>query len=99
MRLAVIASMKSGLEQFIYREIDGLAARGIAICLFPTKHRPGLYNPRPEWDCQRWTRWKVLACQPLRLLSMPIRYIVVLIQAIRYRAMAILCWPRISRPR
>ena len=35
MRLAVIASMKSGLEQFIYREIDEFAAEGIAICLFP----------------------------------------------------------------
>ena len=86
MRLAVIASMKSGLEQFIYREIDGLATRGIAIRLFPTKHRPGLYNPRPEWDCQHWHWWKVLASQPLRLLSMPIAYFRALIIAIRYRA-------------
>src|SRR4051794_33841339 len=86
MRLAVIASMKSGLEQFIYREIDELAERGIAIRLFPTKHRPGLYNPPPEWDCQRWSWWKVLGCQPGRVLRMPILYIRALVSAIRYSA-------------
>jgi glycosyltransferase involved in cell wall biosynthesis len=78
--------MKSGLEQFIYREIDELAERGIAIRLFPTKHRPGLYNPPPEWDCQSWSWWKVLGCQPWRMLRMPIRYIRVLVSAIRYWA-------------
>ena len=86
MRLAVIASLKSGLEQFIYREIDELTNRGISIRLFPTKHRAGLYNPRPEWDCQRWSWWKVLGSQPLRLLRMPLTYIRALIIAIRYRA-------------
>ncbi|HEX4412601.1 MAG TPA: glycosyltransferase family 4 protein [Lacipirellulaceae bacterium] len=79
--------MKRGLEQFIYREIDGLASRGIAVRLFPTKHRPGLYNPPPEWDCQRWHWSAVLASQPLRLLSRPMAYIRALIIAIRYRAL------------
>lgn len=86
MRLAVIASMKSGLEQFIYREIDGLAARGMTIRLFPTKHRRGLYNPRPEWECQSWHWLAVLGSQPLRLLRMPVAYVRALMIAIRYRA-------------
>jgi len=84
MRLGVIASMKKGLEHFIYREVCGLADRGATISLFPTKQGPGLYNPRPEWNVARWSTWSVLLCQPLRFCAMPIRYLAVLLEAIRY---------------
>ena len=54
MHIGVIASMKKGLEHFIYREVCELARAGATISLFPTKHRHGLYNPRPDWRVYRW---------------------------------------------
>jgi colanic acid/amylovoran biosynthesis glycosyltransferase len=86
MRLAVIASMKSGLEHFVHREMCELSRRGIAISLLPTKHGPGLYSPRPEWNVCTWRAWRVAASQPWRLVQMPLRYLAVLMTAIRYRA-------------
>ncbi len=87
MHLGVIASMKKGLEHFIYREVSELARRGARISLFPTKHEPGLYNPRPEWEVDRWRTAAVVLCQPLRFLAMPKRYWSALLAAIRYRAL------------
>lgn len=78
--------MKVGLGQFIYREISALAQRGAKVSLFPTKHRRGLYNPRPEWHVEQWSIWSVLLSQPLRLASMPFRYLSVLCEALRYGA-------------
>lgn len=86
MHLGIIASMKKGLEQFIYREVCALEARGAKITIFPTKHAPGLYNPRPEWQVARWHLVAVLLCQPLRFLQMPARYLATLVTAVRYRA-------------
>ncbi len=87
MRIAVIASMKRGLEHFVYREMCELARRGVAIGLFPTKQGPGLYGPRPEWDVCHWRTWRVVASQPARFLRMPLRYLTLLVTAIRYRAL------------
>jgi colanic acid/amylovoran biosynthesis glycosyltransferase len=86
MHIGVIASMKKGLEQFIYREVCALEACGASITIFPTKHAPGLYNPKPTWLVVRWQLAAVLLCQPLRFLQMPVRYTSVLVTAIRYRA-------------
>jgi colanic acid/amylovoran biosynthesis glycosyltransferase len=86
MHLAVVASMKKGLEQFIYREIRALAANGATISLFPTKHGPGLYNPPPEWRVHRWHMAAVLLSQPWRFLRAPMRYAATLAQSIRDRA-------------
>jgi colanic acid/amylovoran biosynthesis glycosyltransferase len=83
MHIGVIASMKSGLAHFIYREVSELASQGATISLFPTKQRPGLYNPRPEWKVYRWSAWRVILCQPLRFVRMPLRYLTVLVAAIR----------------
>jgi glycosyltransferase involved in cell wall biosynthesis len=86
MHIGFIVSMKVGLGQFIYREISSLEERGAKVSLFPTKHWPGLYNPRPSWHVERWSTWSVLLSQPLRFASMPIRYIRVLCEALRYGA-------------
>ena len=86
MHLGVIASMRNGLEHFVYREVSELANQGAAISLFPCKHRRGMYNPRPEWKFYPWRIWQVLLCQPLRFLAMPFRYLTVLFEAIRYGA-------------
>lgn len=82
MHLGIIASLKSGLAHFIYREVSELAGQGATISLFPTKQRQGLYNPRPEWTFHRWSAWRVILCQPLRLASMRARYLSVLWKAI-----------------
>lgn len=87
MHLGVIASLKKGLEHFIYREVCALADQGATISLFPTKHGPGLYNPRPEWNVARWSAWSAVLSQPLRCLAMPVRYLTVLMEALRYGAL------------
>jgi glycosyltransferase involved in cell wall biosynthesis len=86
MHLGIIASMKNGLEHFVYREMCELAARGCEMSLFPTKQRSGLYNPQPGWSVYSWRAWRVLWSQPWRFLRRPIRYITLLIEALRYRA-------------
>jgi glycosyltransferase involved in cell wall biosynthesis len=84
MHIGIIASMKKGLEHFIYREVCGLADQGAEISIYPTKHRRGLYNPRPEWPVHRWRAWSVILTQPLQFLAMPVRYLSVLVSAIKY---------------
>jgi glycosyltransferase involved in cell wall biosynthesis len=86
LQLGVIASMKSGLEHFVYRELNDLAERDASISLLPTMHRPGLYNPRPEWNFHPWKAWAVVLSQPWRCLVDPVRYVSVLLTAIRHRA-------------
>jgi glycosyltransferase involved in cell wall biosynthesis len=87
MHIGVIVSMKAGLEHFIYREVCALSRRGATISLFPTKQRRGLYNPPPEWNVHPWRAWSVVLSQPRRFLSMPVRYLKVLVEAIRYGAL------------
>src|SRR5262245_55317413 len=86
MHIGVIASMKKGLEHFIYREVRELARAGVAITVLPTKHAPGLYMPDAEWRVVRWRLWAVSFSQLWRLLQMPLRYLSVLLTAVRYRA-------------
>jgi glycosyltransferase involved in cell wall biosynthesis len=75
MRVAVIASMKKGLEHFVYRELLLFTAQGLSIKLFPTKYQRGLYNARPEWALHRWHPFAVVLLQPYFFLRMPIRYL------------------------
>lgn len=86
LRVGVIASLKRGLEHFIDRELRLLEEADCRIDLFPAKHRPGLYNPRPGWRFHPWSAWRVLAVQPLRLLADPARYLRTLADAVRHRA-------------
>lgn len=82
MHIGVIASMKKGLEHFIYRELLFIAAEGMTISLFPTKHQPGLYNPPDEWNVQRWRPWGVALLQPYFFLLAPLRYLRLLREAL-----------------
>jgi glycosyltransferase involved in cell wall biosynthesis len=87
LKLGIIVSMKTGLGQFVYREICQLQKRGAMISLFPLKHRRGLYNPRPEWATCYWTALGVVLSQPLRWVMMPARYVAVLAEALRHGAL------------
>jgi len=94
MRIAVIASMKRGLEHFVFRELMSLEKRGLSISLYPTKQGPGLYNPKPEWDVLRWRPLAVVAAQPRCFLRAPATYLRLLREAVAMRAIVdfLLAW-------
>jgi glycosyltransferase involved in cell wall biosynthesis len=81
MRVGVIASMKKGLEHFIFRELVFLEREGLAVSLFPTKYGPGLYDAQSSWELFRWRPAVVLALQLWYLLSAPVRYLRLLYEA------------------
>jgi colanic acid/amylovoran biosynthesis glycosyltransferase len=87
MRVGVIASMKKGLEHFIYRELLLFAAQGCSLSLFPTKYQLGLYNARAEWALHRWHPVVVMLWQPYFFLKAPLRYLRILRQAVSTRAL------------
>ncbi|MCE9556644.1 MAG: glycosyltransferase family 4 protein [Planctomycetes bacterium] len=87
MRIAAIASMKRGLEQFIYRELEHIERAGADISLFPTKSRPGLYNPRPSWRVHRWSPLRAMLWQPWCFLCHPWTYVSLLVHALKLRAL------------
>jgi colanic acid/amylovoran biosynthesis glycosyltransferase len=88
MRIGAIATMKMGLEHFVYRELCFFSAAGVAISLFPTKRRPGLYNPPDHWRVCGWSILSVILAQPLCFLRAPRRYLELLAAALRDRALA-----------
>lgn len=94
MRVAVIASMKRGLEHFVYRELTSLEKRGMSISLYPTKQATGLYNPKPEWDVHRWRPLGVLAAQPRSFVRAPGIYLRLLREAAAMGALVdfLLAW-------
>jgi colanic acid/amylovoran biosynthesis glycosyltransferase len=86
MHIGVIASMKKGLEHFIYRELTVFSGQGAQISLFPTKFNPGLYNAPDGWHLHRWNLLLVALMQPLFFLTSPLRYVQLLREAIETRA-------------
>ena len=87
MRIGVIASMKKGLEHFVYRELLVFTAQGFSISLFPTKYQLGLYNARDEWALYRWHPLVVVLWQSYFFLRAPIRYLRLLREALATRAL------------
>ncbi len=85
-RIGVIANMKTGLEHFVYRELVFLAAQGFAISLFPTRYNKGLYHPPNDWRLHIWKAWLVALLQPYFFLRAPVRYIRLLLEAIKFSA-------------
>ena len=95
MHIAVIASLKQGLEHFISRELGVLADEGCEISLFPTKYKAGgLYEPRQDWKFYPWSMLMVLALQPWFLLRHPLLYVRLLREAIALRGLVdfLLAW-------
>ncbi len=84
--IGVIASMKRGLEHFVYREMMMFEEEGAAISVFTTKYQPGSYNPRDHWRLYRCSALWVLLWQPVFLLSSPRKYLRLLLHAIRMSA-------------
>ena len=94
MHVAVIASMKRGLEHFIYREMLAFSKLGVRVSLFPTKFQTGLYNARPEWTLHRWNLVRVLLDQPRQLARQPMLYLRLLFHALSMGALVelLLAW-------
>jgi glycosyltransferase involved in cell wall biosynthesis len=94
LHIAVIATMKYGLDHFIYREISVFAAQGASITIFPTKHELGLYNAREEWKVHHWQPLAVVLMQPFFLVRSPGRYLRLLWEALTVGALTdfVLAW-------
>jgi glycosyltransferase involved in cell wall biosynthesis len=94
MNIAVILSMKHGMEHFVYRELSVIAEQGAEIVLFPTKTQPGPYMPKPEWHTLHWNPLAVLLCQPYYACRSPRAYFSLLGQAIHLHALVdfVIAW-------
>ena len=86
LRIGVIASLKRGVEQFIYRELTHLEHRGARVTLYPTKFGDGLYAPKDSWNVARWTLLGILLAQPFGFFRQPGRYLKALGVAISHGA-------------
>lgn len=75
MDIAVITSMKNGLNHFVYRELLVFSEQGVSIYLFPTKYQLGLYNKRKEWGIVHWNPIIVVLYQVYFFLMSPLKYI------------------------
>lgn len=87
MHVGVIATMKNGLELFVYRELGVMFRQGVSISLFPTKFQHGLYNAHPDWQVYRWTILKLLWGHLSFLLRRPGVYLRVLREALGVKAL------------
>lgn len=85
--IAYIVSMASGLEAFIYREIEALFDHGLNVVLFATKHRRGdIFSPKPAWECYDPQTLSIAIRLPLLLFGALFRP-VLLWHAIRHRGL------------
>ena len=84
--IAIVASMKRGLEHFIYRDVTHLEQTGVTISIYPTKYGHGLYAPSETWRVIRWSLISILLAQPAAFLRAPGRYIHALSIALKHRA-------------
>ncbi len=84
--IGIVASMKRGLEHFIYRDVSHLEQTGVKISIYPTKIGQGLYAPRENWRVIRWSLKSILLAQPGAFLRSPGRYLKALSIAIKHRA-------------
>ncbi len=82
LRIAVIASLKQGMEQFVYRELLALTDLGWSISLFPTKFAPGLYNPIDRWRVHPWRPLPLALGQLAALARAPLQYLALLAEAV-----------------
>ncbi len=94
MRIGAIASMKKGLELFVYRELSIFDELGHEIHVFPTKYTAGLYNPPANWKVHLWRPLRLLGRQVAGFLRRPALYLRLLGEAFRFRALTdfLLAW-------
>lgn len=85
--IAYVVSMGSGLEAFIYREVEEMTAKGIPIALFATKFtKHDLFAPKAEWPHFYLQKWPLVARLPLLALKALLRP-ALLLEALRDRGL------------
>lgn len=88
MKIAFIISMKYGLTQFMWRDINALVEKGHDLHLFTLLNQPGLYNPLPSWQVTT-IRWLTLLAAHLQLIRQrPLLYLQLVYTALRTRSLA-----------
>lgn len=85
--VAYVVSMGSGLEAFIYREVEELTSKGLVIALFATKFKKNdLFAPKLEWPCFYLQKVSLAARIPLLALKALFRPLL-LLEALRDRGL------------
>lgn len=84
MRVGVVASMKRGLEHFVYRELKIFDQVGAQISLFPTKFKQDHYNAQPGWELHSWRAPVVALMQIIYFIRNPGLYIETFREAAKY---------------
>ena len=74
MHVGAVASLKHGMEHFVYRELSFFEERGASISVFPTKYKKGLYEPRPSWGFHPWNAITMLLAQFAAFFASPVKY-------------------------
>lgn len=87
LRIAYIVSMATGLHSFVFREIRELVSHGVQVQIFPTKVGAGPYLPAKEWPTHQLTLRALVHAHLWLLVAWPRRYLEVLMEAARFRAL------------
>ena len=87
MNIAYITTLRWGLTQFNYRDIDALTSRHHRVRIFALRNNEGLYNPRPEWEVVSIEYLALLANQLRMVLHRPLMYLSLLLHALRRGAL------------
>lgn len=74
MKIAFITSMKSGLPQFVFRDIQGLINRDHYVRLFTLRNMKGLYNPLSDWDLVPIKRLQIIKSFIWFLIQRPLLF-------------------------
>ncbi len=85
--IAMIVSMKSGLTQFMMRDIEALVNKGHRVSLFTLHQSPGLYNPDPSWPVVSVSLWRILLGQLWLVFTRPKQFAHLLAIACRTRSL------------
>lgn len=83
--VAYIVSMISGLDAFVYREVEELMGKDIPIVLFATKfNKDDVLNPKAGWPYYHLPAWLLVLHMPLLILR-ALAHPLLLWEAIRHR--------------
>jgi len=87
LKIALITTMKYGLTQFIFRDVQALARKGHEVSLFTLRNKRGLYNPLPGWKVFPVVLWRVIFSQLWLFVRKPGLYLRLLETALRTRSL------------
>jgi colanic acid/amylovoran biosynthesis glycosyltransferase len=87
LNIALITSMKYGLHQFVFRDIEALVDKGHLVRIFTLHNQKGLYRPLPEWELVPVSWWRLLFVQLAFFVRRPALYLELLRTALRTRTL------------